>query len=757
MGRFHPLNGLCLYFPSAHFKPSHLFDFHDHFSVLQLLGRLTDRRFGVEKELGALGDAKKGQQDIFRHCRGFERAFQVMLNEANVAFKIRAVVEGTLPETLHKIPIEKRFNKNYTREICREADGYQPHLVSPERGIKRLVAEAMKLTSDHVHRFVDEIHLVLMETVREAARRAVLSDVGGNASITDQRVAQQLDFLRLKGFENAVVIAASQALEEWRAEAHRVAEAMVQMECDYVTPSFFRDLEKRWQEEAAGGMIDDDGLGRGDGPGRDRLAALAAGEVSADVDGADSDEESTVDGGNTPSAAVPRVSPSISQPQRADLKGGWLEKRAGDTSNLQALPVDSWRWQKRWFVLAMESGYFYYFPSPSDVNVKAPKVVINMRECIVEDFQPESAGMTSRRSTQRLENNAGSVSLLIRISHRNPNLPVAKLHHQIILRAADATDKFDWLARLRSATEPGAAAAPRAPGAAPPPPSSSSSLGAPPPSQPSARSLSPEGQRGMFGRTVDKMTDKFSRFTGLGGSKMGDVMAAGSIEDLDAYYEKLGSFCGIYARAVYDRMAKTVPKAIILCQVVRSRDRLLDQLFNYISKLSPKEIDYMLQEDPTAQRRRTAAQQASQDLMDAQEEVRRVQELRAAVSPGAGRSEVEEVSVRALLLAGAYPLVPKDKVPVGINPGLLYGEHSPMVLIAGPEAAKQLAAPVGGASGSSSSSSAAAAATTAAAAGQNGAGALASHPVTAAATGAAGAATAAAAKPRRLPPPPPKP
>ena len=90
---------------------------------MQLLARLTERRFSVEKELGALGDEKKGQQDIFRHCRGFERAFQVMLNEANVSFKIRAVVEGVLPETLAKIPIEKRFNKNYTREVCREADG----------------------------------------------------------------------------------------------------------------------------------------------------------------------------------------------------------------------------------------------------------------------------------------------------------------------------------------------------------------------------------------------------------------------------------------------------------------------------------------------------------------------------------------------------------------------------------------------------------------------------------------------------------
>jgi dynamin 1/3 len=726
---------------------------------VQVLARLTDRRLEVEKELGSFGSDKKGSQDIFRHCRGFERAFQVMLNEANVAFKIRAVVEGHLPETLAKIPIEKRFNKNYTREICREADGYQPHLVSPERGIKRLVAEAMKLTSDHVHRFVDEIHMVLMETVREAARRSVLVDVGGGAGVTDARIAQQLDFLRLKGFEGAVIIAATQALEEWRAEAHRVAETMVQMECDYVTPSFFRELEKQWQEAA--------GVGGEDGH-RDRIDALAAGEVSAEMDGDyDSDNESTAEAMSSPGssaggggaqragsagAAGSPAGPQMQQlSQRADLKVGWLDKRAGDTSNLQAVPVDSVRWQKRYFVLAMEAGILYYYSDPKDVNIKNPRVSINMRECIVDDFQPEGAGMPTRKSTQRLDNNAGSVSLLIRISHRNPNLPIAKAHNVMVLRAADAADKYDWLARLRNATEPGAGTGkgPRIAG------NSAQYLGQQGPAGAGGRPLSPDSQQkansGLFGRTVTKVTDKFAKFSGLGGSKLGDVMAAGSLEDLDAYYEKLGSFCGIYARAVYDRMAKTVPKAIILCQVIRSRDRLLDQLFNYISKLSPKEIEFMLQEDPTAARRRAAAQQASRDLMDAQDEVRRLQERRATAAPGTVRKESEEISVRALLLAGAYPMVPKDRVPPGVNPGLLYGEHSPHVLIAGSEAMKQLGPAIGKRAPSPTDGAAVVG------------GDVSSHnglrsglPVTAAAgAAAASAATAAAAKPRRLPPPPP--
>ncbi len=54
----------------------------------QVLTRLTDRRIAVEKELAALGEAKKGAQDIFRHCRGFERAYSVMLQVLLFAIKL---------------------------------------------------------------------------------------------------------------------------------------------------------------------------------------------------------------------------------------------------------------------------------------------------------------------------------------------------------------------------------------------------------------------------------------------------------------------------------------------------------------------------------------------------------------------------------------------------------------------------------------------------------------------------------------------
>jgi hypothetical protein len=174
---------------------------------------------------------------------------------------------------------------------------------------------------------------------------------------------------------------------------------------------------------------------------------------------------------------------------RDDLKAGWLEKRSGDSSSLNALPVDSWKWQRRWFVLAMESGFLYYFRSPQEMtstgvspkvativpNTAHPppraarctrprhcavrrvplqrterlmqptcaveaisgqpsarwmpstlrlsppyaalQVTINLRECVVEDFDAASQP-SQKRSTQRLDSKSAAVSLLIRISHK---------------------------------------------------------------------------------------------------------------------------------------------------------------------------------------------------------------------------------------------------------------------------------------------------------------------------------------------------
>lgn len=146
-------------------------------------------------------------------------------------------------------------------------------------------------------------------------------------------------------------------------------------------------------------------------------------------------------------------------------------------------------------------------------------------------------------------------------------------------------------------------------------------------------------------------------------------------------------------------------------------------------------------------------------------------QVRAATTPRAEPTTL--VSLRALLLAGAYPLIPPEKVPKNTRIGALYGDYTPVTLLQelggaagqavqlGAAALKstvsKLASAIGasvGAGGSSEGSEAGTAAEGANADGSAGGRPGSAAPVAPSPTAAA-AATSAAAKPRRQPPPPP--
>lgn len=141
-----------------------------------------------------------------------------------------------------------------------------------------------------------------------------------------------------------------------------------------------------------------------------------------------------------------------------------------------------------------------------------------------------------------------------------------------------------------------------------------------------------------------------------------------------------------------------------------------------------------------------------------------MQEVRAATTPRDDPTAL--LSVRALLLAGAFPLIPPDKVPRGVsNPGALYGDFTPVTLMQGVGEAGQAALQLGTAAfkavgralgRDSSSGEGGGSATENGAHAPDGGGRPGSAPpVAPSPTAAAGA--SAGAKPRRqAPPPPPK-
>lgn len=57
--------------------------------------------------------------------------------------KIYAVFDNQLPAAMKKLPFDKHLSMQNVRRIVSEADGYQPHLIAPEQGYRRLIESSL--------------------------------------------------------------------------------------------------------------------------------------------------------------------------------------------------------------------------------------------------------------------------------------------------------------------------------------------------------------------------------------------------------------------------------------------------------------------------------------------------------------------------------------------------------------------------------------------------------------------------------------
>ena len=618
-----------------------------------MLDRLRLRRVAVERELDALPAPPKSTRDVFALCRGFERAFGATVDSTEYAAHIRnAFQEGGLAGAIRRLPLEAGFRLDVVKATVRETDGFQPHLVSPEAGLRRLVGDALTLVGDPVAACVHRIHTVLLAAAREAATKASLMADAGSSSTAGREP------LRLPAFEAAVITAATRALEGWRDEALQVAATVVAMERSYVTAAFFR--QRAIDRAAAGG-------GGGD-----------MGDSGAVGYGSDSDDDS----GGSPGGARPLrlpglglgAPPTAAAAASGQLKSGYLEKRIGEHSTRQSLP-DAFRWQRRYFVLTEPkgvrevhmracssvlawsralhnaappktkpshvshptpfhsphhptTGLLYYFKSPDDPpNYKG---VIQIRECRIEDLEadgtPRQGGGPPSAERGRFDLDGGgggaaagaSSSLLFRIANKDPTKPLIKNHASIVLRAETASDKYSWLARLRAA----AAAPPEAGGPAPTAPLAAGAAAAAARRRPSegadggtppARRGAPPGPspppppRSGIGAAIGWSTD----------SRLGPEPTYGCAQDYDSFLARLGEDTAAYVRTVSATVAVTVPKAVVHCQVKRAQGHLLEALYAHISGLPSECAAALTVEEGDAAVRRAAAQRAAGELADA--------------------------------------------------------------------------------------------------------------------------------------------
>lgn len=195
-------------------------------SILSLVNKSIDE---LDNEMNQLGrpiavDAGAQLYTILELCRAFDRVFKEHLDGGRAGGeRIYGVFDNQFPAALKKLPFDRHLSLQNVRKIVSEADGYQPHLIAPEQGYRRLIESALMYFRGPAEAVVDAVHFVLRELVRKSLNET-----------------QELK--RFPTLQAELTAASTEALEKFRDDSRKTALRMVDMEQSYLTVDFFRKL-----------------------------------------------------------------------------------------------------------------------------------------------------------------------------------------------------------------------------------------------------------------------------------------------------------------------------------------------------------------------------------------------------------------------------------------------------------------------------------------------------------------------------------
>ncbi|KAJ4762669.1 dynamin-like protein [Rhynchospora pubera] len=195
-------------------------------SIIAMINKTIDE---LEAELDRMGRPIGGDQGaqlytILDMCRAFDRIFKEHLEGGRPGGdKIYGVFDNQLPAALKKLPFDRHLSLNNVKRVISEADGYQPHLIAPEQGYRRLIDSSLHYFKGPAEASVDAVHFVLKELVRRS-------------------IGETEELKRFPTLQSDISAAANEALERFREDGRKTVLRLVDMEASYLTVEFFRKL-----------------------------------------------------------------------------------------------------------------------------------------------------------------------------------------------------------------------------------------------------------------------------------------------------------------------------------------------------------------------------------------------------------------------------------------------------------------------------------------------------------------------------------
>nr|XP_034598677.1 dynamin-2A-like isoform X1 [Setaria viridis] len=483
-----------------------------------LLNGLQGKSQIVQEELAKLGErmaeSSEGTKAIaLGLCREFEDKFlQHIAGGEGAGWKVIASFEGKFPTRIKQLPLDKHFDMKNVKRIVLEADGYQPYLISPEKGLRSLIRGLLELAKEPSILLVDEVHRVLLDIVSSAANAT--PGLG-----------------RYPPFKREVIAIASAALDGFKNEARKMVVALVDMERAFVPPQHFIRLVQRRMERQ---RQEDELKSRSTRKGQD-----------SDQKRDTSPQKNSNQGEMKQASNIQVLGPA------GEIIAGFLFKKRAKAND----------WSKRWFVLNEKSGKLGYTKKQEERHFRG---VIILEDCKLEenldDEDPPRSSKGSKKANM-LDTGEDS-SLMFKITHKIAYKNVLKAHNAIILKAESMSDKTEWVTKIKSIVDQKGVSA----------------------KKPNASEGGTPMKQSHSDVSLDTMLKK----------------PVNPEEELRWISQEVRG----YVEAVLSSLAANVPKAVVLCQVEKAKEDMLNQLYTSISTQSTTKIEELIQEDHNVKRKR---------------------------------------------------------------------------------------------------------------------------------------------------------